>query len=78
MKVTLGQRSRVKVNSKRVTVPLVEKRLLIERKDDLIVAVMNDVGVKVSWDGSNFLEVSFLSASFLRKINMVKQSNEKS
>lgn len=63
LKVNLGQKMRVKVNGKRVTIPyrIEHKRLNINFTDDSVI-VSTDIGIKVLWDGISVLEVSVPSS----------------
>lgn len=58
IKVNLGQKMRVKVNGTRIEPPYkLGTRLTIEKKDDEGVSVDTDIGIKLLWDGNNFLQV---------------------
>jgi BMP-binding endothelial regulator protein len=55
-KVNLGQKMRVKINGQRIETPFRSERVFIERLDDMIV-VETDLNIKMTWDGSNYLQV---------------------
>lgn len=59
VKINLGRKLRVKVNGTRVELPhdIPGNVAHIERKDDSIY-VSTEIGVKLTWDGSGFLEVA--------------------
>lgn len=58
MKISLGDRMRVKVNGERVSVPYVKDNFAVVTKISDSVMVTTYLGVKVVWDGNSFLEVS--------------------
>lgn len=58
MKVNLGERLRVKVDGRRVSLPFdAASKVVVTRTSDSVL-VETHIGVKVLWDGNSFLEVS--------------------
>ena len=58
LKINLGQKLRVKVNGLRVELPhFVEKLVKIHKTRDEEVVVESNLGIKLIWDGYNFLQV---------------------
>jgi BMP-binding endothelial regulator protein len=58
IKINLGQKLRVKVNGSRVELPyIVEKVVKIHKNQDDEVVVESHLGIKLTWDGYNFLQV---------------------
>lgn len=58
IKINLGQKLRVKVNGSRVELPhIVEKVVKIHKSRDDEVIVESHLGIKLIWDGYNFLQV---------------------
>lgn len=58
IKINLGQKLRVKVNGSRVELPhIVDKLVKIHKSRDDEVIVVSHLGIKLIWDGYNFLQV---------------------
>lgn len=57
-KVTLEQRMRVKVNQHLISMPHNEPGLTISREGYSILVSATQIGVRIIWDGDNFLEIS--------------------
>lgn len=58
IKINLGQKLRVKVNGSRVELPhIVDKLVKIHKTHDDEVIVESHLGIKLTWDGYNFLQV---------------------
>lgn len=58
IKINLGQKLRVKVNGSRVKLPyIVDKVVKIHKSHDEEVIVESHLGIKLIWDGYNFLQV---------------------
>ena len=61
IKINLGQKLRVKVNGSRVDLPydLADVVTIKKNKDEEII-VETELGVKLNWDGYNFLQVNLI------------------
>jgi hypothetical protein len=58
VKINLGQKMRIKVNGHKVTAPYrLEGKVTVNKTEDSLTVETN-VGVRVLWDGTSFLEVS--------------------
>lgn len=58
IKINLGQKLRVKVNGTRVSLPHEESKIArIYENWDGIVVVETELGIKLTWDGYNFLQL---------------------
>ncbi|CAN8000851.1 unnamed protein product, partial [Ixodes pacificus] len=58
MKVKLGQFLRVRIKKERIKLPFVKLRVLNILQEDHNIVVRINKGVKVVWDGDNYVEVS--------------------
>lgn len=59
IKINLGQKLRVKVNGTRVDLPYqLDDVVSINRNDQDEIIVHTEIGVKLNWDGYNFLQVN--------------------
>lgn len=61
VKINLGRRMRVKVNSKRISLPYKIEGISQITKSNGSVLVQANIGVKLLWDGDGFLEVTVSS-----------------
>lgn len=57
MKVNLGEKRRVKINGERVKVPYESTSVTVTNTDGWVL-VETKLGIKLSWDGDSFLELS--------------------
>ncbi|XP_013784506.1 BMP-binding endothelial regulator protein-like [Limulus polyphemus] len=58
VKVILGQFLKVKVNKKKVRLPFVKLGVLSVLQEGYMVVVRTNIGLKVTWDGDSYVEVS--------------------
>lgn len=75
-KITLGDKMRVKINKIRVSAPYADKFVNVT-KTQYSTVVQTYLGVKIVWDGNNFLEVS-VPTSFKGKIRKLRFFFERS
>lgn len=58
VKVNLGQKLRVKVNGTKVELPYkIDQLLTIKKVDDGLILVNTVIGIKLLWDGHNYVQV---------------------
>ena len=58
MKVTLGQKKRVKLNGTKVDLPFrLEKTVYIHKNSEDEIVVRTELGIVLTWDGKNYIQV---------------------
>lgn len=67
MKVKLGQFLRVRIKKERIKLPFVKLRVLSINQENHNIVVRINKGVKVVWDGDNYMEVS-VSPTYKNKL----------